>query len=241
MCNLHWSLPVYRMTLRWESEICWFWWSSVRVIHATMWLYGQVPAKPNYSMVLYFAAEKPIQPGSLLDQFANGDDAFRNSRFKLIPSIVEVFFKYFISVYLNVMLVLVYLLFCMIFTKYFVSLPSLLITTLLCSQIYLIIYTFNVLKLLTILSSSRGIGWWSVLLVPKHAYWVKLSLVRTCGKTTSLRYLYSLDQSTTYRSFHPQSSTVFLLFIVGRPLKGQESWWRSSQCCLHVVESSNQL
>jgi hypothetical protein len=51
---------------------------------------GQVPAKPHYSLVMYFVADKPIQPGSLLDQFANGDDAFRNSRFKLIPSIVEV-------------------------------------------------------------------------------------------------------------------------------------------------------
>jgi hypothetical protein len=50
----------------------------------------QVPAKPNYNLVFYFVAEKPIQPGSLLDRFANGDDAFRNSRFKLIPSIVEV-------------------------------------------------------------------------------------------------------------------------------------------------------
>lgn len=49
----------------------------------------QVPAKPNYNLVFYFVAEKPIQPGSLLDRFANGDDAFRNSRFKLIPSIVE--------------------------------------------------------------------------------------------------------------------------------------------------------
>jgi hypothetical protein len=52
-------------------------------------VYGQVPAKPHYSLVMYFVADKPIQPGSLLDHFANGDDAFRNSRFKLIPSIVE--------------------------------------------------------------------------------------------------------------------------------------------------------
>jgi hypothetical protein len=49
----------------------------------------QVPAKPNHNLVFYFVAEKPIRPGSLLDRFANGDDAFRNSRFKLIPSIVE--------------------------------------------------------------------------------------------------------------------------------------------------------
>ncbi|XP_024370867.1 protein ENHANCED DISEASE RESISTANCE 2 isoform X4 [Physcomitrium patens] len=49
----------------------------------------QVCAKPKFSLVLYFVADKPIQPGSLLDQFANGHDAFRNSRFKLIPNIVE--------------------------------------------------------------------------------------------------------------------------------------------------------
>ncbi|KAG0553541.1 hypothetical protein KC19_12G018800 [Ceratodon purpureus] len=49
----------------------------------------QVPAKPNYSLVLYFVSDKPIRKGSLLDRFANGDNAFRNSRFKLIPSIVE--------------------------------------------------------------------------------------------------------------------------------------------------------
>jgi len=55
-----------------------------------MWLFGQVPAKSYYSMVLYYVADKPIRPGSLLDQFVNGDDAFRNSRLKLIPSVVEV-------------------------------------------------------------------------------------------------------------------------------------------------------
>jgi hypothetical protein len=49
----------------------------------------QVPGKTHYSLAMHFVADKPIQPGSLLDQFANGDDAFRNSRFKLIPSIVE--------------------------------------------------------------------------------------------------------------------------------------------------------
>ncbi|KAJ7566821.1 hypothetical protein O6H91_02G120000 [Diphasiastrum complanatum] len=49
----------------------------------------QVPARPNYSLVFYFGSNRPIRPGSLLDKFVNGDDAFRNSRFKLIPSIVE--------------------------------------------------------------------------------------------------------------------------------------------------------
>ncbi|XP_028189656.1 protein ENHANCED DISEASE RESISTANCE 2-like isoform X2 [Glycine soja] len=49
----------------------------------------QVPAKPNYSLVLYYAADRPINKNSLLAKFVDGSDAFRDSRFKLIPSIVE--------------------------------------------------------------------------------------------------------------------------------------------------------
>ncbi|KAG8087564.1 hypothetical protein GUJ93_ZPchr0010g9380 [Zizania palustris] len=49
----------------------------------------QVPAKPNYNLVMYYAAERPVNKGSLLDRFINGSDAFRDARFKLIPSIVE--------------------------------------------------------------------------------------------------------------------------------------------------------
>lgn len=49
----------------------------------------QVPATPNYSLVFYFGATKQIRKGSLLDQFVNGSDAYRDSRFKLIPRIVE--------------------------------------------------------------------------------------------------------------------------------------------------------
>ncbi|CAN1318633.1 Protein ENHANCED DISEASE RESISTANCE 2-like [Linum perenne] len=47
----------------------------------------QIPAKPCHSLILYFAADRPLKAGSLLDKFANGTDAFRNSRFKLIPNI----------------------------------------------------------------------------------------------------------------------------------------------------------
>lgn len=49
----------------------------------------QVPAKPNYSLVLYYASERPVNKNSLLGKFVNGTDMFRDSRFKLIPSIVE--------------------------------------------------------------------------------------------------------------------------------------------------------
>ncbi|KAL8157260.1 hypothetical protein AgCh_002094 [Apium graveolens] len=45
----------------------------------------QVPAKPNYSLVLYFAANRPINGSSLLGQFVDETDLFRDSRFKLIP------------------------------------------------------------------------------------------------------------------------------------------------------------
>ncbi|XP_074360655.1 protein ENHANCED DISEASE RESISTANCE 2-like, partial [Apium graveolens] len=47
------------------------------------------PARPNYSLVLYYTAERPVKENSLLGRFVNGSDAFRDSRFKLIPSIIE--------------------------------------------------------------------------------------------------------------------------------------------------------
>ncbi|RLN16894.1 protein ENHANCED DISEASE RESISTANCE 2 [Panicum miliaceum] len=46
----------------------------------------QVPGTSNYSMVFYFVTKKLI-PNSLLQRFVDGDDEFRNSRFKLIPSV----------------------------------------------------------------------------------------------------------------------------------------------------------
>lgn len=50
----------------------------------------QVPASTHYSMVFYFVS-KPLVPGSLLQLFVDGDDEFRNSRFKLIPAVPKVF------------------------------------------------------------------------------------------------------------------------------------------------------
>ncbi|KAF2317083.1 hypothetical protein GH714_011631 [Hevea brasiliensis] len=49
----------------------------------------QVPAKPNYSLVLYYASDRPVNKSSLLGKFVDGTDIFRDSRFKLIPSIIE--------------------------------------------------------------------------------------------------------------------------------------------------------
>lgn len=46
----------------------------------------QVPGSTHYSMVFYFVT-KLVAPGTLLQHFVDGDDEFRNSRFKLIPSV----------------------------------------------------------------------------------------------------------------------------------------------------------
>lgn len=60
------------------------------ILTITLGLYIQAPARPNYSLVLYYAAERPVKENSLLGRFVDGSDAFRDSRFKLIPSIIEV-------------------------------------------------------------------------------------------------------------------------------------------------------
>lgn len=55
-----------------------------------IWAFNiQVPSKDNYSAVAYFVATEPVSEGSLMDQFLKGDDAYRNSRLKLIANIVK--------------------------------------------------------------------------------------------------------------------------------------------------------
>lgn len=46
----------------------------------------QIPGPSHYSLVLYFVSNS-LEKGSLLQRFADGDDDFRNSRLKLIPSV----------------------------------------------------------------------------------------------------------------------------------------------------------
>ncbi|XP_025614069.1 protein ENHANCED DISEASE RESISTANCE 2-like isoform X1 [Arachis hypogaea] len=47
----------------------------------------QVPGSTTYSLALYYMMNTPVEDAPLLDSFIKGDDAFRNSRFKLIPYI----------------------------------------------------------------------------------------------------------------------------------------------------------
>lgn len=55
-----------------------------------VWAFNlQVPSKENYSAIAYFVAAEPFPEGSLMDQFVQGDDGFRDSRLKLIANIVK--------------------------------------------------------------------------------------------------------------------------------------------------------
>nr|XP_043613639.1 protein ENHANCED DISEASE RESISTANCE 2-like [Erigeron canadensis] len=47
----------------------------------------QVPGATTYNLVLYYMTRTPLEESPLLERFVNGDDTFRNSRFKLIPYI----------------------------------------------------------------------------------------------------------------------------------------------------------
>ena len=50
----------------------------------------QVPGSTTYSLALYYMMDTPLEKVPLLEAFVNGDDTFRNSRFKLIPYISKV-------------------------------------------------------------------------------------------------------------------------------------------------------
>ncbi|KAJ8438412.1 hypothetical protein Cgig2_004522 [Carnegiea gigantea] len=47
----------------------------------------QVPGVTTYNVALYYMTKTPLSEIPLLEKFVNGDDAYRNSRFKLIPYI----------------------------------------------------------------------------------------------------------------------------------------------------------
>ncbi|CAN0859008.1 Protein ENHANCED DISEASE RESISTANCE 2 [Linum grandiflorum] len=45
--------------------------------------------KDQHNAVFYFALEDPLPPKSHLYKFVNGDDAYRNQRFKIVNRIVK--------------------------------------------------------------------------------------------------------------------------------------------------------
>lgn len=51
---------------------------------------NQVPGTTTYSLALYYMMTAPLKDSPLLERFVDEDDAYRSSRFKLIPYISEV-------------------------------------------------------------------------------------------------------------------------------------------------------
>ncbi|KAF3627695.1 putative protein-tyrosine sulfotransferase-like isoform X1 [Capsicum annuum] len=47
----------------------------------------QVPGSTTFNIVLYYMMDSPLENAALLESFVKGDDAYRNSRFNLIPYI----------------------------------------------------------------------------------------------------------------------------------------------------------
>lgn len=60
-----------------------------------------MPGSTTYSLVLYYMMSTPIEEHPLLVSFVNGDDAYRNSRFKLIPYISKVSVKDYSTSFLD--------------------------------------------------------------------------------------------------------------------------------------------
>ncbi|EPS71205.1 lipid binding protein, partial [Genlisea aurea] len=55
-----------------------------------VWAFNlQLPTKENHSAVAYFVGIDPLPDDSLITRFLKGDDAFRDSRLKLIANIVK--------------------------------------------------------------------------------------------------------------------------------------------------------
>ncbi|CAK8573166.1 unnamed protein product [Lathyrus sativus] len=49
----------------------------------------QMPGSPMYNIAVYYMTKTPLEDNPLLQSFVEGDDTYRNSRFKLIPYISE--------------------------------------------------------------------------------------------------------------------------------------------------------
>ena len=70
---------------------------SILIFYLFVWINNnqiiycdQVPGSTTYNLALYYMMNTPVANAPLLEGFINGDDAYRNSRFKLIPYISKV-------------------------------------------------------------------------------------------------------------------------------------------------------
>ncbi|KAF8403070.1 hypothetical protein HHK36_011164 [Tetracentron sinense] len=61
--------------------------SIVQNIYEEQYHMNQIPGSSTYSLAVYYMMSTPLEDAPLLESFVKGDDAFRNSTFKLIPYI----------------------------------------------------------------------------------------------------------------------------------------------------------
>lgn len=50
---------------------------TVQCRQCILGLYFQVPPRPSYSRVIYYAADRPVKENSLMGRFVDGTDAFQ--------------------------------------------------------------------------------------------------------------------------------------------------------------------
>ncbi|KAL4560896.1 hypothetical protein LXL04_033052 [Taraxacum kok-saghyz] len=58
----------------------------------------QIPGSITYNIACYYMTSTPIKDLPLLEKFVQGDDAFRNSRFKLLPHVTKASLSHFWTV-----------------------------------------------------------------------------------------------------------------------------------------------
>lgn len=61
-----------------------------QIVYCITIVMDQMPGTPMYSLALYYMIKTPLEDNPLLQNFVDGDDTYRNSRFKLIPYISKV-------------------------------------------------------------------------------------------------------------------------------------------------------
>lgn len=63
---------------------------TIVIIENDIFYFTQVPGATTYNLALYYMTRTPLEENPGVHRFVNGDDAYRNSRFKLIPHISKV-------------------------------------------------------------------------------------------------------------------------------------------------------
>lgn len=63
---------------------------TIVIIENHIFYFTQIPGANAYTLALYYMTRTPLEENPVVHRFVNGDNAYRNSRFKLIPHISKV-------------------------------------------------------------------------------------------------------------------------------------------------------